>query len=664
MRFDKEKFAPKGNLRYVLGVLAVLLLMNFVMRLVFLAGNYAEAGDLNFTILFKAFIVGIRFDIATIFILNGLIFLYLMLPIAANKSAKSYRVVNAILLAVNLPMFIINAIDVVYYSMSEKRLTHELFSTTPGEIFNIPIIDTVVDYWWLFLIFFAVSFGFIRWTRRISKKVQDQNEKIEHKSGVASWAFAVMVAAVIFTGIRGGLQGIPLRPSHAFVTDNRFAGILGLNSAYTIMASYVLSNSDEVKLVPVEDARNRITELVRNPFDVEFPDSRYPFVRRAEFDGPEKNLNVVYIILESFNAVNCGVINGVEPDQSLTPEFDKLSERGVLFTNFHSNATRSVEAIPAILNSIPDIFNRPIIGSDLETMNNWGIGNILSKRGYNSSFYHGGRNGTMGFDNYVRISGLKDYYGVNEYPNSEEDHDGMWGIYDVPFFTWWAQELGKKQQPFISVGFSISNHHPFRIPEKGNEDLTRSSLSGFKKTTKYSDRALGEFFRVAEKSDWYDQTVFVITADHTFHERDGKYRTILDLSHIPLLIIAPGLKPSINNRTSNQLDILPTMIQLLRLDTYHASAGHSLLSERQKLFAVTCHSGIYMMASNEYAWCTNFDQQMPCLTYSSGAWRKNSNGCSIPGTVGEQMDYDLRCFYQEARNCRIENRIISGKWMK
>ncbi len=662
MELEKKNPASQWSFPFVLAVFGVLLGVHSLLRLVFFIGNSGQAGEPGFTDLMIAFLTGLRFDIATIFIFNGWIFLFMILPLPFFRSRLAFRIANILLIFVNLPLIAVNTVDVAYYSMSEKRLTHEFFSTTTPEIFNIPAGDTIATYGGLLLIFLLLSFAFIWLLRKFTKKTMGSSPNARRVGGWKSWSPPILALALMITGIRGGWQTMPLRPSHAFVSGNRFAGILGLNSAYTILSSMVLNTSQITHMIPEEEARSRLAELIKNDFDQDFPDKNYPFLRRADFPGPENKTNVVLIIMESLNASYCGVIGN--SDENITPGFDKLSKRGILFTHFHANATRSVEALPAILNSIPDIFNRPIIGSDRETINHQGLGNILAAKNYATSFYHGGRNGTMGFDNYSRISGFAKYYGMDEYPDTESDFDGMWGIFDFPFFEWWASELSNHSQPFFSVLFTVSNHHPFRIPDEGFSDIVNSNLSDLKKTTKYSDRALVNFFDLAEKTTWFENTIFIITADHTFHESDGNNRDILDLSHIPLLIIAPGLEPKVDDRTADQLDILPTIIELLRLDIWHASAGRSLLTADQQNFAVTNHSGIYTLTGPQYAWSTDFEKNMPCLHRdASGGW-KHIDASDIPIIVARQMDYDLRCFYQETVNCRLENRIIAGKWMK
>ena len=665
MEIKNLKLSLPWNLRYVLSVIGLLLSLNLVLRVAFLLFNQAQAHSLGWNYLFTAFMVGIRFDLATIFIFNGLIFLLVLVPSGLHKRRKTFLVANTLILLVNLPVIFVNGVDVVYFGFSEKRLTHEFSSTRLNDLLHFPLGELALQYWYVLVLMGLVLVFLVLALRYILRLSMQSLERADESGSLKFWAFAVLAIGLMFTGIRGGLQPLPLRPSNAFVTPNLFAGNLGLNSAYTMITSMTLNQDLKVDYVAEKDAIGIIRSMVRNDFDIEFGSERFPFLRRAEFRGSEKRYNVVLIVVESLNADNIGRLKGKKPEESITPNFDRISKKGRLFSRYYANANRSVEALPGILNSIPELYTRPLIGSDFETINHWGIGNMLLARGYETSFFHGGRNGTMGFDNYTRISGLNRYYGFNEYPNSEKDGDGGWGVFDGPFMQNWAIEIDKMKAPFFTSIFTLSNHHPFTLPDEGFEDLAnRKDLSPFQKTTAYTDHCIGAFFDQIKDKSWYDSTLFLITADHTFFESSDPNRTICDFSHIPLLLLGPGIEPGVDNRLANQISILPTLIELLRLDTWHASSSVSLLQDPGKSFVITNQMGVRTLMKNDLALSTSFEKVHGAFVFQDQRWVHESGVALVSPEKKEEMDYELRCLFQLLRDSRTENRLIGSEYLR
>ena len=135
-RFFSGWFRIPGNVRYSLLVVGVLLILNFLLRLVFLYYNFSRAEHISIYYIFKALLIGLRFDLATIMIFNGIIFLFLSLPLAVNRSLRTFRIVNVLILLINIPILVVNTIDVVYFGFADKRITHELYTTNISRLNN------------------------------------------------------------------------------------------------------------------------------------------------------------------------------------------------------------------------------------------------------------------------------------------------------------------------------------------------------------------------------------------------------------------------------------------------------------------------------------------------------------------------------------------------
>lgn len=645
-----------ANVRYSLTVVMILLALNFILRLAFLLYNTAQASAISMGELAMGFLVGVRFDLATIFIFNGLILMFLALPIQLNRRPATYKVCNILIILANVPVLLVNMIDVVYYGFSEKRMTHELFTTKSD--FQSFKPEMLLEWWWLFAMFGVLIFLFYRVLSRFSHRHLMRMQEEGYMPRPSHWGVAVLFALLMYTGIRGGLQRTPLWSGKAFIGERIFVGNLGLNSAFTVLSAVEWGKEEPVNLIQDGKAMKICRDMVRNSFDGPFVSETYPFLRQARFEEPENRFNVVFLIIESLNAKHVGCIAGHAPEESLTPNLDTLIRHGRMYTHYYSNGVRSVEAVPALVNSMPEIFMRPTIGSRYSRNNHYGLGNIFRERGYHNAFFCGSHNGTMGFDKYAPVCGIDHYFGMDEYPHRDRDFDGYWGCYDGPFTQWMAEKQNAFQEPFFSVWFSISNHHPFVLPPLDTDDIAARDITDMEKTVMYTDRALGEYFRTVRNYDWYDRTIFIVTGDHCFHEESEPDRTIMENFHVPLFLVAPCLEPGLDDRLGNHVNVMPTVIDLLKLNTYHCSAGVSLLEADRSPFVINNLMGVVTLAKDSLAYSTNFERVLPHHRLVNGVWKKDE--MPLDPAVEAEMDGCLRSLYQEMLNLRIQNRFQIG----
>ncbi|MCS7073386.1 MAG: LTA synthase family protein [Bacteroidia bacterium] len=607
-----------------------------------------------------AFIVALRFDIATTFIFAGIIPLILLLPFPKLYFRRNLILWTGLVIFLNIIAITPNVIDIAYFRITNRRLSYEFFVMLK-DIIGFAWV-AIVDYWFLLAAGLLVV-GLFTWLIfRIGKSYPILPiEPYSGKSfgiGFAIWLFWI---GILIVGIRGGLQLKPLRPAMAFFSTDRFAGNLASNSAYTVISSTAGSGGNTVEFLPKDEAISIVRNLIRNSFDTEWANSEYPFLRKAQFQEPEKKLNVVILIMESLNASQVGCLQNLPLEQSLTPNFDTLAKNGLLFTNFYANAVRSIEAVPAIYNSLPDVLPHSIIASDFETNTTYGLGNILHDKGWTTSFFHGADNGTMGYHAYTRLSGVNHYYGINEYPGGKNspDYDGTWGIFDGPYLQYFANQLSKQKQPFFSVVFTLSNHHPYRLPTIGAESIQNLPLTPNQKTFRYSDLALGQFFQTASQMPWFSNTIFLITGDHTWGLDANPDETVVDKHHVPLLIYAPGkIKPRVSNAPGCHTHILPTVIDLLKLSTWYAATVPSLADSTQKSLAFFQHSGTFTLLKDSIAYSSNLED---LNLFEEWSGRKKRYSAESPEILAISMERkkELRAYYQVLQNAIVQNKLVS-----
>ncbi len=223
-----------------------------------------------------------------------------------------------------------------------------------------------------------------------------------------------------------------------------------------------------------------------------------------------------------------------------------------------------------------------------------GLPQLLKEEGYNTSFYHGGANGTMGFNGFVGAIGIDNYFGLNEYPTKEKDYDGFWGIFDEPYLQYYAAELNKKQEPFFSTVFTVSSHHPYTIPKEHINKFPKGNLP-LHETVGYTDYSLKLFFETAKKMPWFNNTIFVFTADHSAQSNADKYKNRLGRFAVPVFLYDPtGNLKGRSKSLFQHIDISPTILGLVGSKNEIISFGNNAFGNDEK-FAVQYVNGTYQI---------------------------------------------------------------------
>ncbi|MFN8396438.1 MAG: LTA synthase family protein [Bacteroidia bacterium] len=625
--------------------------LNALLRTVFLLYNTDQARAMSWMDIATGYTMGFQFDLATIVIFNGFILLFMALPLSLHRRRSTYKICNILLILANMPILVVNAIDVVYYSFAEKRLTHELFTTQSDFGSFKPAM--LMEYWWLFMIFFVMVYVLYKILDRFARRMirGDEMQPIGRR-----WLWAMLFVGCLYMGFQGGLRQGHLCVSKAYVGDSFFSGSMGLNSAYTILTAVDWQEQEVMQQVPEQEAVAVTRAMLRHSWDSPYLREDYPLLRQTRFMEPERHYNVVFLIVESLNARDVGILTGAPEGKSLTPNLDTLAQHARVFTRYFANGTRSVESLPALLNSIPDIFDRPTIGSHFMNNTHYGLPAMLSERGYETSFFCGSHNGTMGFDKYAKVSGIKQYFGMNEYPYSERDFDGYWGCADGPFAQWMATKQDEMQEPFMSVLFTISNHHPFNLPKSGADDLDKLPISRMQKTVAYTDRALGDYFKTVSKMPWYKNTIFIITGDHCFHEKSDPDRTFMENFHVPLFLMGPGIEPGMDDRIGQHVSVMPTLISHMRLHTLHASTGVSLLGDSPEPFAINNLMDVASIAQGDLALSASPNRLHAVCRNEGNNWVPQGFK-DVPVEKQVELEYKLRCLFQAYHNARIKNKM-------
>lgn len=572
-----DKLIPQ-RVKVALVSFLYLLVVYSLLRLIFYfiqSDYYVESGVTE--ILF-AFYKGLRFDIAAVIMLNLPVLVLYFLPLKLYKIKYSGHILFVLFVTLNLIGIILNFVDYAYYPTVQRRLLFEPYTALPDLLRMLPgLFDN-----YSFLIFLSLAgcilfvYGFLLLMKKLNRVYE-----IKYSWWKSTIVF-VLVVILSVIGIRGGLQLKPIRQTNAFFSDNIALGYLALNSSYTVLRSYFQYTFQTYNFMSSEES-NRIIETMLKSENEEMLNEEYPFLRKKKPDQPMIKKNIVLFILESWSA---NVISSIAGEKTYTPNFDSLAKEGMLFTNFLASGQRSITSVTSILTSIPSIFQGSIIGSRVEVNKMRGLGSIMLEHGYTTSFHYGATYGSMGFDGFVPRVGLSQYFSKEDCENYADSlDDGVWGMFDEPYFLDAAKRINGFDEPFCSVIFSLTSHDPCRIPENKKKLFEKyNDDTPFLTALRYSDYALGKFFEYAKEQPWFDDTIFILTADHTTYTTRNDLYSVF---HVPLLIYAPSfIESQVIDKTGSHVDILPTVLDLLNIETTHSSMGRSLLDGSLEGFAV------------------------------------------------------------------------------
>ncbi|MBK9283681.1 MAG: sulfatase-like hydrolase/transferase [Sphingobacteriaceae bacterium] len=522
-------------------------------RILFYLANYKFFPDITFVELIVDCWYGLRFDSFSIAVSNSLFILLSILPVHLFAQKFIQKTIRFIYVFMNALFLLPNCIDMAYFSFIRKRSGSDLFNQIGGQTDLMKLLPVFfVDFWWVLLVFLGIIISLVLFIR---KNYFNKNSWIPLKSTKAKLrqtSIALSVVFITFLCIRGGINRNPIDiVDAANYHAPQFAPII-LNTSFTIIKSigedipeaYQFYKEDELK-------------TLFNPLH-QFGDSTF------------KKTNVVVLILESF-AKEYTALGNIK---SYTPFFDSLMQESFVFNNAFANGAKSIEGIPAILSSFPSLMENPIINSSFANNRQTSFASILNKEGYTTAFFHGGFNGTMNFDTYAKIAGYKHYFGKNEY-NNNSDFDGFWGIWDEPFLQYAIKQMNGFQEPFHSTIFTLSSHHPYNIPEKYKNRFRKGHMENLE-SVGYADFCLQQFFNAAKKCAWFNNTLFIMTADHCSLSEHPFFKNTVGLKSIPIAFYTADHRfKGTYTHSFSQIDILPTALHMMGYSKPFFSLGQS-----------------------------------------------------------------------------------------
>ena len=561
---------------------AALLLLLFVLsaalfRLALYLHYAADFQALTAAEVLAAFGVGLRFDLSMAMVMMGLPLMFIHQPFGWSRHPLWQGLWHwAIYLALLAFVFMMWA-DLIYFGNVHRHVGSEI-NTLANDMGDM--VGVALRQYALALALFAISALALGWLwRRIGFAPQAGSRPM--------WLRIVYVPLSLFFLLlvaRSGVSGKPISVGEAFFSNNPAQGYLALNGAFAMSRAYLESPPSLKTFMPDAEAVALVQQQLAGDTSA-FPLPEFPLFQRMRPPPKATKPNVVVLMLESWGAQHIDALRLLRGQAPLgvTPHFDALARQGRLYTRFYANGQRSILGAESILASQPTFPGMAFLGEGIEQNRQSFLGELARSQGYETLFLQSSERGSLRFDAIAARTGFATYRGAEDIANLHEKPKpaDTWGTWDHNTFQAAHQLFAAARKPFLGFVFTSSTHTPWLIPdEKFRKYTGGTDREAFWNSLLYADWALGQLIEAAKRDGYFDNTLFVLTADHA-DEFVEQAQTIPNLYHIPLLIVGPGVSPGTDERLGSQFDILPTLIDLCGWQVDYAGLGRSLLDARR-----------------------------------------------------------------------------------
>lgn len=435
---------------------------------------------------------------------------------------------------------------------------------------------------------------------------------------------ALVLLVAVFVGVRSTVGHRPLNPAMVAFSVDPTVNVLPLNSFYS--AAYasldLVRKSESSRLYGSMPLEQIVAELRADgglPADAYLSQALPTLAARpASYRGRPRNL--VIVLEESLGAQFIGSLGGLP----LSPNYDRLSGQGWALDHLYATGTRSVRGIEAVVSGYPPTPAEAVVKLPNSQQGFFTLAQLLGRHGYDTAFYYGGEShfdNMRGFflgNGFGRIIDQKDYV--------DPAFTGSWGVSDEDLFAKADSQfraLKARGKPFFGLVFSSSNHDPFEFPD-GRIDPYEQPRQTRNNAAKYADYAIGAFFKKAMASPYWNDTVFLVVADHDSRVF-GKNLVPISNFHIPGLILGGGIAPRRDDRIVSQIDLAPTLLSLIGIgdptpmigqdltDPAHLVPGRALM-QYDRNFALMRGKDVVILQPGKPAESFRYDSKADQLT--------------------------------------------------
>ncbi|MEO5563865.1 MAG: sulfatase-like hydrolase/transferase [Chitinophagaceae bacterium] len=537
------------------------------LRLLFLLYHFAKTRELSFSTITATFWYGLRMDLsmAAYILLPVCLFVLLSLLIPFFRKAILYKIYTGVILFLVL---IISICDLEIYNAWGFRIdaTPLMFLSSPREalasVSHLPLVFILLGFIVAFLLLWLLF-------RFVLKKIFFDDQK--RLRMVTALALLVLMGCLIIP-IRGGFQLAPLNQSSVYFSTNNYANHSAINASWNLLHSLFskgVSRKNPYEYLPAERQKQVIdslyaatgstTQLIRFPADTP--------------------TNVIVIVWESFTekAIHISIEN-----QEVTPQFNRLKQEGIYFSNVYATGDRTNKGVPGILSGYPAMPNTTVIHSPGKSAKLKVLSHVFKDRGYVTPFFYGGETEFANIKSYLLHAGFDPIISKNDF--ATKDMNSKWGTHDGIVMNRVFDELNKSAKPFFAGWLTLSSHEPFETPVPlvfTGKDIAIQFLNSIH----YTDQVLSDFIDKCSKQPWWNNTVVIITADHGHRLPDTGHPA--DDFRIPMLWLGGALqqKGIVINKIISQLDIATTLAKQAGINENYFPFSKNILDPTTKDWA-------------------------------------------------------------------------------
>jgi phosphoglycerol transferase MdoB-like AlkP superfamily enzyme len=481
--------------------------------------------------------------------------IYLLLLLAGPLFRQRWRQgVVSLLFIMSIFLLLFNAVSEVFFWLEFSSRYN--FIAVDYLVYTTEVLGNIRESYPLGLISFSIFvISVISWWLLRRRLVPSSPGQVKFIHGLTTALATILIL----------LFSAKIIPSQwQYFSDNNYANELAGNGVYDFVQAFQKNELDYYqyyKTLPEQEA----FAIVRKELNIESPtnnEDQTDILRYINPHGSRKQMNVVLISIESFSA---GFMGSFGNTNHLTPQLDSIAKQGLLFTNFFAAGTRTVRGLEAISLAIPPLPGQSLVKRP-DNDNLFSIGSVFRSNGYNTQYIYGG---------YSYFDNMKDFFQGNGYnvidrnaiPVKEVHYANIWGVADEDLFSLALRQMNENYTAgrlFFSHVMTVSNHRPYTYPD-GRIDISPESHSR-EGAVKYTDYCIGRFMKAASLEPWFNNTLFVIVADHCASSA-GKTSLPVTGYHIPMIMFAPGkIAPGVNSRLMSQVDLAPSILGWLQWD--------------------------------------------------------------------------------------------------
>ncbi|EKD26995.1 MAG: Sulfatase protein [uncultured bacterium] len=613
-------------------LILVFLIYFFLARLILYIQYHDYFATLTFIQVIQGFINGIRFDLSIFLTIIAILLLLINLPL---KFAETKRWVNPfvwIMYFIACISFLFLLGDVGYFEQVKRHIGGEIMVIANDLDF---VMDMALTGYKKEILFYLTVCGIVFLLVRKILRIQILEAK---------YAFIkfIIIILLLLIGTRGTFSRKSINIIDAFTSGNSILGNLSLNGLFTTFHAAMKTSDFKRDYFPAKEVY-KILNL---------EDKEFPLIKSYAKKDTNKKYNIILFLMESWDFRYVDSFGTKDKKFGVTPYFDAMVPKGIKFNNFYSFGQRSIEGVQSTLIGIPSLLGLPWMGNGLEVNNFTKIGSIAQEEGYSSILIQCFKRRSYRVDSIAKACGFQYYFAKEDIPTVYKYNDPKAGKYgwDYDTLMFFKDKIDSLPKPFLGCLMTGTTHGPFPRIDPKFEKYPHSpmTLGGFLNTLCYADWSLHEFMSQAEKTDWFKDTIFIFTADHSLITfKNAKF---MDKFSIPLLIYAPYIfKPEVNNTVGSHLDIMPTLMDLMNSSHSFASIGESLFRKKEQLAFVS--DGLYIGLITDKGFLTHSTERR--LSYGPLTSENNSND------YYNDMEKKMLAIYQLTYDL-----IESNKWDK